>query len=267
MDRLQPGQTLQQDQPIRSNNGQYTFVIQNDGNLVLYRGGTALWASDTNGRGQAPYRLVLQAEDNHLMVYDRNNTAIWGSDVHSTGGYGAYGVMQDDGNFVIYCGNGAALWCTRTDGGQRSPKWGTGDRLAAPGGGVAVWDRCANGLTLYEGQPIRSPNGQYKFLVQSDGNVVLYHGAAALWASDTHGRGQGPYRLCMQTDSHLVAYDRNNTAIWASGVHGKGAPGAHLVVQDDGNVVVYDGANAAMWCTRTDGCQRSPHWGAGHRLM
>ena len=31
---------------------------------------------------------------------------------------------QDDGNFVLYDGNGKdrALWCTRTDGGQKAPE-------------------------------------------------------------------------------------------------------------------------------------------------
>ena len=40
--------------------------------------------------------------------------------------------MQGDGNCVMYDTHGGgkkAIWCTRTDGGQMSPKFGEGDKL------------------------------------------------------------------------------------------------------------------------------------------
>ena len=63
---------------IKSQNGEYKFVMQGDGNLVLYQGGAARWASNSNGKGTAPYRLVVQ-NDRNVVIYDRNNSATWAS--------------------------------------------------------------------------------------------------------------------------------------------------------------------------------------------
>ncbi|KAK1265032.1 hypothetical protein QJS04_geneDACA021314 [Acorus gramineus] len=35
------------------NYGSYKFIMQSDYNLVLYDGGRAIWASNTNGKGSA----------------------------------------------------------------------------------------------------------------------------------------------------------------------------------------------------------------------
>ena len=60
--------------------------------------------------------------------------------------------------------------------------------------------------------------------MQNDGNLVLYKclnkhcsgtlGRQHIWASNTHGRGKGPYSLVMQTDNALVIYDTNSNPIW-----------------------------------------------------
>jgi hypothetical protein len=73
------------------------------------------------------------------------------------------------------------------------------------------------------------------FVYQGNGNLVLYHGGAPLWASGTEGR---PVGVCiMQGDGNLVIYVRGGEPIWASGTEGH--PGSRLIVQDDGNVVIY----------------------------
>jgi hypothetical protein len=48
---MQPGEVLNPDDSITSADGQYFFVYQTDGNLVLYsnRSGAPLWASNTAG--------------------------------------------------------------------------------------------------------------------------------------------------------------------------------------------------------------------------
>lgn len=119
---------------------------------------------------------------------------------------------------------------------------------------------------------IASPNGRFHLVCQHDGNVVLYDGRnfspdRAIWASNTYGKGSAPYRLIMQQDGHLVCYDAKNSPTWATGVYNKGHHGYVAVMQDDGNFVQYDGHNKPMWCSRTDGGQKSPHWGDGDKLM
>lgn len=118
------------------------------------------------------------------------------------------------------------------------------------------------------GQMMVSKNKRFRLVAQHDGNVVLYQDKTnPLWASNTNGQGQPPYRLHMQPDNHLVMYDVTNRAIWGTGVYNKGASNGFAHMQDDGNFVVYDGANKPMWCTRTNGPQKSPHPGKGEKLM
>ena len=51
---------------LTSPNGLYTMAAQQDGNLVLYYGNSAMgaaapyWSSGSNGKGSPPYNLVMQ---------------------------------------------------------------------------------------------------------------------------------------------------------------------------------------------------------------
>ena len=102
------------------------------------------------------------------------------------------------------------------------------------------------GQSLAPNEKLVSENGAYVFILQVDGNLVLYTGAKALWASGTNGKA---VKECiMQTDGNLVLYGYDNNAVWASGTNGK--PGSHLIVQNDGNVVIY--FPEAIWATNTD---------------
>lgn len=107
-DHLYENEQLTKGQYIRSNNGQYTFILQDDGNLVLYGRGRALWASNTNGK--AVSNCIMQGDGN-LVVYGYPKP-IWASNTNGWGG--AYLVMQDDGNAVIYIGR-RAIWATGTN--------------------------------------------------------------------------------------------------------------------------------------------------------
>lgn len=96
---------------------------------------------------------------------------------------------------------------------------------------------------------LRSADGRYRFVMQRDGNLVLYGpGGRALWASNTRDRGSDHLR--MQSDGNLVIYDAGNRAIWQSNTPGH--PNSYLIVQNDGNVVVYSGAQP-LWATGTAG--------------
>ena len=68
-----------------------SFVIQSDGNLVLYAKGYILflnkcsddypnvaWASGTNGKGTGPYKLTLQ-DDRNIVLKDSKNETLWSS--------------------------------------------------------------------------------------------------------------------------------------------------------------------------------------------
>jgi hypothetical protein len=120
----------------------------------------------------------------------------------------------------------------------------------APTPTATVPDRLSNGGTLVasKNQYIRSADGRYRFVMQQDGNLVLYGPSGPLWASNTVGRGAT--RAVMQGDGNLVLYTSTGKPVWASNteLHYH----AYLVVQNDGNVVIYEGSKP-LWATGTDG--------------
>ena len=95
---------------------------------------------------------------------------------------------------------------------------------------------------LFPGESINSLNGQFQFILQEDGNLVLYHGKKALWTSRT--KGKGGRKLVMQRDGNLVLYGKRNP-VWATSTNGN--RGAYLKLQNDGNLVIYK----AVWSTGT----------------
>lgn len=99
-DHLFEGEKLSKGESITSLNGQYELVLQQDGNLVLYKhiGNAiqALWASNTAGKAA---NVCVMQSDGNLVVYGYPNP-LWNS--HTDGHPGAFLVVQDDGNLVIY---------------------------------------------------------------------------------------------------------------------------------------------------------------------
>jgi GH25 family lysozyme M1 (1,4-beta-N-acetylmuramidase) len=91
---------------ITAANGRTVLTMQDDGNLVVYRDGVAVFDTKTQGRG----RSASMQEDGNLVVYG-SSAALW--DSKTSGHPGARLEVQDDGNVVIYDG-GDALWSTQT---------------------------------------------------------------------------------------------------------------------------------------------------------
>jgi hypothetical protein len=103
--------SLTANQSLASCNGDYTLTMQGDGNLVLYQGGTALWASGT--AGSAADEAIMQGDGN-FVLYTSSGTPVWAS--NTAGNAGANLDVQNDGNVVIYSASGSALWSTGTAG-------------------------------------------------------------------------------------------------------------------------------------------------------
>jgi len=108
---LTANQQLTPNQSTLSCDGRFTLILQGDGNLVLYQGGTPLWAS--NAVGKASARAILQGDGN-LVIYDSAGSPLWAS--NTAGNDGAHLTVQNDGNTVIFSSSGAALWSTGTGG-------------------------------------------------------------------------------------------------------------------------------------------------------
>lgn len=114
--------------------------------------------------------------------------------------------------------------------------------------GTSLGDRIGEDASIRSGDWLESPNGAYRFVMQTDGNLVLYGPSGPLWA--TYTRSDGAY-LKTQGDGNLVIYTADGRGVvWASRTNGRG--GATLVMQNDGNVVAY-GGGGAIWSTYTQG--------------
>lgn len=95
---------------LTSCDGRFDLVMQGDGNLVLYKGGQALWNTQTHGH---PGAQAFFQDDGNLVVYSAGMSPLWSSETF--GHPNAVLAVQDDGNLVIYDGT-TPLWYTGTHG-------------------------------------------------------------------------------------------------------------------------------------------------------
>ena len=198
---------------LGSPSGQYTFVVQGDGNVVVYGNGRALWWTGTDGHPGAT--LNVQGDGN-VVVYDRGGQVLWATG--TVGGGAGKLVVQDDGNLVLYNSLGAA--------------WNNG----SPGS-----DALTTGGVLTAGQSLISQDGRNTVIMQNDGNLVVYVAGQPRFASHTSGWDSS---LRLQSDGNLVIYDYRNVAMWTS--YTPGSRSGLLLMQDDSNLVLYGPSGAAF---------------------
>ena len=109
--------------------------------------------------------------------------------------------------------------------------------------------------SLHQGNYLISNNGRWRFYMQKDGNCVLYeyrgNKRRPIWATDSNGKGNRPYKLTMKRDGNLVILDGNKDVIWASDTSGKGAQGHYLKLHNNRNLVIYSGKNYQIWSSNT----------------
>jgi hypothetical protein len=118
-----------------------------------------------------------------------------------------------------------------------------GNRIVYQNARVVKAGTLAAGTGIGVGESIISSGGKYRFILQYDGNLVLYAGPTQpIWATSTFQPVNG--RLEMQGDGNLVLYT-GSTPLWASRTDGH--PGAYFQVLDDGNIVVYSQTGQPLW--------------------
>jgi len=106
---------------------------------------------------------------------------------------------------------------------------------------------------LSANQSVYSNSGNYKLILQGDGNLVLYRTADnyVMWTTDTNGSGAN--YLFFQLDGNLVLTQTTDpsTVVWASNIYADGqtqpngypnmyqyAAYSKYVLQDDGNLIM-----------------------------
>jgi hypothetical protein len=94
---------------LSSPNNRYVLRMQDDGNLVLYSFGRAVWASNTFVRGS----IVKMQGDGNLVIIAPGNRAVWAS---NSRGDNSIFVLQNDGNMVIIAPGNRVIWASGTNG-------------------------------------------------------------------------------------------------------------------------------------------------------
>lgn len=99
------------------------------------------------------------------------------------------------------------------------------------------------------GQELVSPSGQYRLILQTDSNLALYDGGAAVWVAnsnspnsyDLYNKSYAETRFYVSNSAFLE--DSKNGRLWTAST-GRTEEGlwyrSHLSVQDDGNLVILD---------------------------
>lgn len=110
-DRIKVGEVLVVNRSIKSPNGTYSLVLQDDGNFVLSGSGKPLWDSKTYESRKAS-KGILQADGN-LRLFDDDNREKWSSGTGGKGNAGSLLIVQDNGDVVIKS-NDNTIWSTNT---------------------------------------------------------------------------------------------------------------------------------------------------------
>lgn len=215
-DHLYPSQYLHLGEYLCSSNGEYTFTLQMDGNLVLSNSiNQVLWASNTSGMPVS--RFIVNANTNALELLNSAGQAIWSASMRKTGYYG-------QGQMIIVTNNGTVNGYDY----YGNPTWAT--------------NKLYEGTKLLAGQELAAGSSSpFKLKMQNDGNLVLrFNNMFVLWSTNTSGN---PGSYCtMQHDNNLVIYNSANQAIWASGTNivdrYEPNPLENLYLRVDGNLVI-----------------------------
>ena len=153
-----------------------------------------------------------------------------------------------------------------------------------PNGNLEAIDGSNN--SQWSSQSMRSPRNDRAVFLQDDGNLVIYEGESAIWASgtnnvfteaevaqsavlraeemlrrwDTKYSQNRKYALLLQEDGNVVLYKdyrgqvngrSTGTALWATGTSGQDVDAFKM--QDDGNLVAYRRGNRPTWSSQTSG--------------
>ncbi|MCP4438379.1 MAG: hypothetical protein GY810_05490 [Aureispira sp.] len=105
----------------------------------------------------------------------------------------------------------------------------------------------AAGARLESGQELKTANGAYKLIMQTDANLCIYtKDNRPTWCTMTNGNGAGCY-LIMQTDGNLVVYNRSNRAIWASNTWELRDKPVKMTLENDGSIHLRTANNTSVW--------------------
>lgn len=98
---------------------------------------------------------------------------------------------------------------------------------------------------------LMSKNGNFRFQILPNREIVVRERERIIWTSGsrTSHPVSSPFRLVLQKNGDLVAYDSSSRVFWSSETADCGPMPYTLTLKDDGNCVLFDGHWIARWAT------------------
>ncbi len=213
-----------------------TAVFQGDGNLVLYHDDKPFWASNTQG---LDYNLKITSDSPFLTISNSNETVVWrATDSQQNSFVAAVAavvppVVAEVAKTIIDRVLATVAVLTPVPAPVKAPEVVKAPeavktlepvKVPAPGVKAATADLVFEGSGLILETNQSKTDGKVKFILQDDGNLVLYDmNNHALWASDTEVNCRSTNcEAIFQGDGNLVIY-QNNIPVWASNTVASGA--------------------------------------------
>ncbi|WP_163988721.1 S8 family serine peptidase [Pyxidicoccus caerfyrddinensis] len=107
--------------------------------------------------------------------------------------------------------------------------------------------KLSSGQALIPGRTLYSCAGNVRVTHQTDGNVVVYDRLGAIWNTQTWSTSTSTF--IMQTDGNLVLYTGTGSPLWYTSTGGN--PGAYLEMRDDCNLVMNRANGTRLWESHT----------------
>ncbi|MDL4815028.1 ricin-type beta-trefoil lectin domain protein [Actinomadura opuntiae] len=257
--------------PITDNPGSEYLHFHHDGNLVVWKGDQAQWASNTSGHPGA--RLVCD-DDWGVSIVDSDGKFLWqsgtGPVIHAQTELEYRSKAQptplctsiDNQMRLMWSGGYLGVYDINGKPRGRTLNWySAGDRVHFHGdGNLVVWN--GNQQTWYS-QTNGHSNAQ--LFCQNDGDVLIRDGNTMLWRSGTSAQiaAKANFHLgntlgyaCVSPDTRTKMYWYTGEFMasdgWRSGSEGA-AEGWETWFQSDGNLVMRDKTGAIKWASKTAG--------------
>lgn len=190
-----------------------TIVMQTDGNLVCIKNKLIIWASNTSGNNNAKLCVTRKGQ---LIIYSSTKQILWSYDDNGK-------VFIPHSRLVYEFWNGNI---TAIDNQTKKFFYGENKKRLYPN------------LFYSNGYEIR--NGNYKAVMQTDGNFVIYNSNNLEWDSQTFNNNAF---LGMHTNGNLVIYRNRDikSSMWSSNTSGN--DGSYLELTNIGCLAIKNKEN------------------------
>jgi hypothetical protein len=273
-DTLLIGQTLKQNEYLKSRNGYFIFHLHTDGlpriinappnNVTKFYKPKIIWVG-FNGfqmhRNDSTDVVMLEFFSTNygslLYTHPENSLSVIVSI-----GYGTRVVIENNGNLVLYNSANGIVWQSNTAATMYNlSKYKNTDTIYTTDNTPPNYE--PKPYILYQDESIRSNNGLYYFYVNNDGYARALEfpfRPTDLTAVPSHLEyfsvggptgSDGGKRFIVQTDGNLIvkAEYAKHKILWSSNPNSLG--GYKFVIQDDRNLCFYNSNNTLVWHSNT----------------